>query len=137
MAQGYHRTGTTSVEKHSRKTYFAESIAFIDRRSKRAKKARPWPFHRVLLIDDLDDSGDTLHKAEQLLRDWYGYDFEVRTMVLWHKKCSSFYAEYVGDVIPREESTGRIPWIDQPHEAVTRQINNSLKRIRDALDLTI
>ncbi|MFH1112042.1 MAG: phosphoribosyltransferase family protein [Patescibacteria group bacterium] len=133
MAQGYRRTGKALAEKRSNRTYFAEGIAFIDRRSKRKKEKKHWPWHRVLIIDDLDDSGATLHKAEQLLRDWYGYEFEIRTMVLWHKKCSNFYAEYVGDVIPEEESTGRVPWIDQPHEDLTRQMRAGLKRLKDVL----
>lgn len=122
MAQGYRTNGKTLVEKQRSRTFFADNIAFIDRRSKKAKKRCPWPFKRVLLIDDLDDSGATFHRAVRLLRDWYGYEFEIRTMSVFHKVSSNFFVDYVSDCIPVDEATGTVPWIHQPHEEITRQL---------------
>lgn len=133
MAQGYRRNGKTLVEKQRSRTFFADNIAYIDRRSKKAKKRRPWPFKRVLLIDDLDDSGATFHRAVRLLRDWYGYEFEIRTMSVFHKVSSNFFVDYVGDCVPVDEVTGTVPWIHQPHEETTRQLTAGILPLKKLL----
>lgn len=65
---------------------------------------------RVLLVDDLVDSGLTLKKVVEHLQNNYPGVTEVRTAVLWWKGCSQvepdYYVEYLGDN----------PWIHQPFE---------------------
>lgn len=54
---------------------------------------------KILVIDDVTDTGDTLEAAVEYL-ETFGPE-EIRTGVLQHKECSSFipdfYAEYVGE----------------------------------------
>jgi|TARA_B100001094_G_C17873229_1_gene643137 hypoxanthine phosphoribosyltransferase len=70
-------------------------------------------FNRVLLIDDLSDTGLTLNKSIEWLRN-YGptkdYIKEVKTACLWKKKSSSFEPDFCP---VRLESD---PWIVQPTE---------------------
>jgi uncharacterized protein len=67
--------------------------------------------NRVLVVDDLVDSGITLKKSLVWLDRQYGfYIDEVRTAVLWHKACSVFAPDYYVDFLPDN------PWIHQPFE---------------------
>ncbi|RYH00796.1 phosphoribosyltransferase [Noviherbaspirillum suwonense] len=65
---------------------------------------------RVLLVDDLVDSGVTLEQVQSHLRTNFPAVTEVRSAVIWCKACSSvrpdFYLQYL-------ESN---PWIHQPFE---------------------
>jgi len=65
---------------------------------------------RVLLVDDLVDSGVTLEQVQSHLKTNFPAVTEVRSAVIWCKACSSvrpdFYLEYL-------ESN---PWIHQPFE---------------------
>ena len=65
---------------------------------------------KVLLVDDLVDSGLTFKRVTEHLRNNYKGITEVRTAVLWWKSCSQvepdYYVEYLGDN----------PWIHQPFE---------------------
>lgn len=66
---------------------------------------------RVLLVDDLVDSGATLERSIKWLEHKFGfYIDEIRTAVIWQKECSSakpdYYAQYLADN----------PWIHQPFE---------------------
>lgn len=70
---------------------------------------------RVLLVDDLVDSGTTLERSIQWLHHHYGfYIDEIRTAVLWQKACSSAQPDYYGRYL--EDS----PWIHQPFEKYER-----------------
>tara|TARA_B100000780_G_scaffold274592_1_gene239834 strand:- start:444 stop:980 length:537 start_codon:yes stop_codon:yes gene_type:complete len=70
-------------------------------------------FNRVLLIDDLSDTGLTLNKSIEWLKN-YGptknFINEVKTACLWKKKSSSFEPDFCS---VRLESD---PWIVQPTE---------------------
>ena len=65
---------------------------------------------RVLLVDDLVDSGVTLEQVQSHLRTNFPAVTEVKSAVIWVKACSSvrpdFYLQYL-------ESN---PWIHQPFE---------------------
>ena len=65
---------------------------------------------RVLLVDDLVDSGVTLEQVQTHLRANFPAVTEVKSAVIWVKACSSvrpdFYLQYL-------ESN---PWIHQPFE---------------------
>lgn len=70
---------------------------------------------KILLVDDLVDSGISL----QVIQDWlltnYGQDLsEIKTAVVWYKSCSvnkpDFFVDYLEDN----------PWIHQPFESYER-----------------
>ena len=67
---------------------------------------------KVLLVDDLSDSGITLKKSIDWLEHFYGFYLEepIRTAVLFHKAVSSFEPNYYIDYL--EDS----PWIHMPFE---------------------
>ena len=65
---------------------------------------------RVLLVDDLADSGHTLNAVVELLRTKYKPITELRTAVLWTKGLSTFSADYSVEYLPTN------PWIHQPFE---------------------
>jgi len=71
--------------------------------------------NRVLVVDDLVDSGITLKKSLVWLDRQYGfYIEEVRTAVLWYKACSECIPDYYVDYLPHN------PWIHQPFEKYER-----------------
>ena len=66
---------------------------------------------RILLVDDLVDSGVSLEQSILWLQSRYSADIqEIRTAVLWYKACSvaipDYYVDYLADN----------PWIHQPFE---------------------
>ena len=65
---------------------------------------------RVLLVDDMVDSGHTLEVVQRTLPQRFPRIEHLRTAVLWWKACSMFkpdyYVEYLADN----------PWIHQPFE---------------------
>lgn len=65
---------------------------------------------RVLLVDDLVDSGVTLAQVITHLRQRYSAITELRTAVLWQKACSQFTPDYCVQYLPSN------PWIHQPFE---------------------
>ncbi|MCL1962513.1 MAG: hypothetical protein FWG56_12260 [Desulfovibrionaceae bacterium] len=69
---------------------------------------------RVLLVDDLADTGVTLQAVVQRLRGSYASITELRTAVIWTKGCSSFKADYSVEDLPTD------PWIHQPFEVYDR-----------------
>jgi uncharacterized protein len=66
---------------------------------------------KVLLVDDLADSGLTLNKVVEMLRGKYGKVTELRTAVLWTKGLSKFTPDYSVEFLPTN------PWIHQPFES--------------------
>ena len=66
---------------------------------------------RILLVDDLVDSGVTLDQILQWLKQHQEYEItEVRSAVLWFKACSAAKPDYYVDFLPDN------PWIHQPFE---------------------
>ena len=65
---------------------------------------------RVLLVDDLVDSGVTLEAVTRTLPQRYPQITALRTAVLWYKACSVFKPDYFIDYLPDD------PWIHQPFE---------------------
>ncbi len=64
---------------------------------------------RVLLVDDLADSGVTLQAVVERLRGLPAIA-ELRTAVIWVKGVSSYKPEYYVELLPSS------PWIHQPFE---------------------
>jgi hypothetical protein len=65
---------------------------------------------RVLLVDDLVDSGATLDVVRQHLLDTYPAIVDIRTAVLWYKACSTCAPDYHVHFLADS------PWIHQPFE---------------------
>jgi hypothetical protein len=65
---------------------------------------------KVLLVDDLADSGVTLHAVVDLLRNKYAPITELRSAVVWTKGLSKFEPDYSVEFLPTN------PWIHQPFE---------------------
>jgi uncharacterized protein len=66
---------------------------------------------RVLVADDLVDSGISLRETLGWLKQQYGSQIqEIRTAVLWYKACSIFVPDYSVSYLPDN------PWIHQPFE---------------------
>ncbi|MGI4814764.1 MAG: phosphoribosyltransferase, partial [Janthinobacterium lividum] len=64
----------------------------------------------VLLVDDLVDSGVTITRVSQHLRDTFPQVTEVRSAVLWYKACSIVHPDFYVHYLPTN------PWIHQPFE---------------------
>lgn len=69
---------------------------------------------RVLLVDDLADSGTTLEGVVQYLNQRFARISELRTAVIWLKGCSQFRPDYFASYLPDS------PWICQPFEVYDR-----------------
>jgi hypoxanthine phosphoribosyltransferase len=65
---------------------------------------------RVLLVDDLADTGHTLNVVIGQLRDNYKPISELRSAVIWTKGVSAFKPDYLVEFLPTN------PWIHQPFE---------------------
>lgn len=65
---------------------------------------------RVLLVDDMVDSGHTLEVVHRTLPERFPHITDVRTAVIWWKGCSVFKPDYYVHYLPDN------PWIRQPFE---------------------
>src|SRR4051812_21475327 len=65
---------------------------------------------RVLLVDDMVDSGHTLDVVHRTLPQRFPVIADIRTAVLWWKGCSVFKPDYWVEHLPEN------PWIRQPFE---------------------
>ena len=65
---------------------------------------------RVLLVDDMVDSGHTLEAVFKSLPVRFPHITEIRTAVLWYKRHSVFKPDYYVDYLAEN------PWIHQPFE---------------------
>ena len=65
---------------------------------------------KVLLVDDLADSGHTLNAVINLLKSNYKPITELRSAVIWTKGISTFTPDYSVELLPTN------PWIHQPFE---------------------
>jgi hypoxanthine phosphoribosyltransferase len=66
---------------------------------------------KVLLVDDLVDSGITLERVQAHLLHDFPAVTEVKTAVIWCKACSSIRPDYYLEYLENN------PWIHQPFEA--------------------
>jgi uncharacterized protein len=65
---------------------------------------------RILLVDDMVDSGHTMEVVIRELPTRFPHIAELKTGVLWHKACSVYKPDYAIDYLPDN------PWIHQPFE---------------------
>ena len=84
---------------------------------------------KVLLVDDLADSGITLKKSIDWLEHFYGFylDEPVRTAVLFYKAVSTFKPTYYVDYLKDS------PWIVMPFEKYEEMSIEDLKKIKTNL----
>ena len=68
------------------------------------------PYGKVLLVDDLVDSGVTLTRVIAHVQQRYSAITEMRTAVLWYKAVSKYKPDYYVQYLPTS------PWIHQPVE---------------------
>ena len=66
---------------------------------------------KVLLVDDLADTGETLNAVIHQLKNNYTPITELRSAVIWTKGISTFQANYSVETLPTN------PWIHQPFES--------------------
>ena len=104
------------MEDQQEKLMFAREISSL---------ANDKDFNKVLLIDDLSDTGLTLNKSIEWLKN-YGptknFIKEVKTACLWKKKSSTFEPDFCS---VRLESD---PWIVQPTEHYEELTIEDIKR---------
>ncbi|MGB3787523.1 MAG: phosphoribosyltransferase family protein [Phormidesmis sp.] len=82
---------------------------------------------RILLVDDLVDSGQSLKRSISWLQHKYGfYIDEIRTAVLWHKACSAIAPDYAVHHLQNN------PWIHQPFEKYEDMNWDTLAKAVDA-----
>ena len=70
-------------------------------------------FERILLVDDLSDTGLTLNKSIEWLKKYdpiKNYIKEIKTACLWKKKSSTFTPDFCPVMLDSD------PWIVQPTE---------------------
>jgi len=77
---------------------------------------------RVLLLDDMVDSGHTLEAVYKTLPKRFPHITDVRTAVLWHKAHSVFKPDY------HVEYLADNPWIHQPFEVYDTMRPETLKK---------
>jgi hypothetical protein len=65
---------------------------------------------RVLLVDDMVDSGHTLEAVHRELPARFPHITDIRTAVVWYKQCSAFKPDYYVSYLADN------PWIHQPFE---------------------
>lgn len=85
---------------------------------------------RILLVDDLVDSGISLQESINWLQTKYPQNItEIRTAVIWYKSTSIETPDYYGEYLPNN------PWIHQPFEAYEQvEISELAIKMNRALD---
>ena len=92
------------MEDNQGKLIFAREISSL---------AKNKDFSKVLLVDDLSDTGLTLNKSIEWLKNYEttkNYIKEVKTACLWKKKSSKFEPDFCPIKLDSD------PWIVQPTE---------------------
>ena len=92
------------IEDKQGKLMFAREISSL---------AVPKDFNKVLLVDDLSDTGLTLNKSFEWLQNYNpikDHIEEIKTACLWKKKSSTFTPDFCSVLLNHD------PWIVQPTE---------------------
>ena len=92
------------IEDKQGKLMFAREISSL---------AVPKDFNKVLLVDDLSDTGLTLNKSIEWLKNYNpikDHIEEIKTACLWKKKSSTFTPNFCSVLLNHD------PWIVQPTE---------------------
>lgn len=85
--------------------------------------AEPLQRRKILLVDDLTESGKTLAITLHWLCRWYRLDqTEVKTATVWHKAWSKFTPDFYAKFVSPDPITGERPWIEQPQELFSKSL---------------
>lgn len=79
---------------------------------------------KVLLVDDMVDTGYTFQKVYEHLKTEFPDIKELRSAVLWYKAHSIVKPDYYVDYLPTN------PWIHQPHEIYDGMTVSELVKLR-------
>jgi len=81
-----------------------------------------------LLLDEMNDSGESLKGGKKKLESKFGKKIVVKTGVIHHKTCSEFKPDFIGETIyPNPE--GKHPWIRYPWECKDILVEGRMERI--------
>ena len=103
------------IEDKQGKLMFAREISSL---------AVPKDFNKVLLVDDLSDTGLTLNKSIEWLKNYNpikDHIEEIKTACLWKKKSSTFTPDFCSVLLSHD------PWIVQPTEHYEEIYINQIK----------
>jgi hypoxanthine phosphoribosyltransferase len=82
---------------------------------------------KILLVDDLVDSGVTLAKIQDHLRLQFPAVTELKTAVIWYKACSAVRPDFYLDYLETN------PWIHQPFEEYDNlRVHQLAKRLKQS-----
>jgi hypoxanthine phosphoribosyltransferase len=87
--------------------------------------AKPLRREKVLVVDDLTETGKTLVETVKWLCWWYIIEpDQVRTATVWHKNWSVFIPDFYAELIEEDPVTGARPWIVQPQERFCKSLES-------------
>ncbi|WP_267384396.1 phosphoribosyltransferase [Cyanobacterium sp. uoEpiScrs1] len=121
LAKGGLRIGDILCRLYKKPLAIIYTASYLDKRNKKREKIQISNHlammeeslgHRILLVDDLVDSGMSIQNVIQWL---HNYDnnqsiIEIRSAVLWYKSCSAIQPDYYVKYLENN------PWIHQPFE---------------------
>ena len=110
------------IEDKQGKLMFAREISSL---------AVPKDFNKVLLVDDLSDTGLTLNKSIEWLKNYNpikDHIGEIKTACLWKKKSSTFTPDFCSVLLNHD------PWIVQPTEHYEEIDINKIKSKHKGLE---
>jgi|TARA_Y100000766_G_scaffold264048_1_gene256532 hypoxanthine phosphoribosyltransferase len=110
------------IEDKQGKLMFAREISSL---------AVPKDFNKVLLVDDLSDTGLTLNKSIEWLQNYNpikDHIEEIKTACLWKKKSSTFTPDFCSVLLNHD------PWIVQPTEHYEEIDINKIKSKHKGLE---
>ena len=110
------------IEDKQGKLMFAREISSL---------AVPKDFNKVLLVDDLSDTGLTLNKSIEWLKNYNpikDHIEEIKTACLWKKKSSTFTPDFCSVLLNHD------PWIVQPTEHYEEIDINKIKSKHKGLE---
>lgn len=83
---------------------------------------------RVLLVDDMVDSGKTIKEVIEVLKQRYPEITEIRVAVLWYKSHSVLKPDWYVEYLPDN------PWIHQPFESYDGMGKEAIIKLVDSYE---
>ena len=83
---------------------------------------------RVLLVDDMVDSGKTIKEVIEVLKQRYPEITEIRVAVLWYKSYSVLKPDWYVEYLPDN------PWIHQPFESYDGMGKEAIIKLVDSYE---
>lgn len=130
QSKAYQSGQSLSENKHQ--VVVAQNSLFIDTKKSLTALPAQIDFAKLLLIDHLVDSGDSMVVIRKVIRERHAGNYNIRTGCLYLKTCTCFQPDYVGTLIEPESESGKIPWIVEPDDDLSFRLRKKFK-----LDSTI